>query len=59
VISTDQVRKLALALPDAVQQDHHGRPSLAELLSDLFLDAWENKAPKRIREARATPLGRR
>jgi hypothetical protein len=25
--STEQARRLALALPEAVEQDHHGRPS--------------------------------
>jgi hypothetical protein len=27
VVSVDQARALALALPEAVEQDHHGRPS--------------------------------
>jgi hypothetical protein len=27
VVSVDQARALALALPEAVEEDHHGRPS--------------------------------
>jgi hypothetical protein len=105
VISNSQARSLALARPDATEQDHHGRPSFrvagkifatlwderhmnvmldepgirtavdahpdtcsevwwgkrlsavrvdldqatAELLSDLLQDAWEHKAPARLR----------
>jgi hypothetical protein len=104
VISRERARELALALPEAVEQDHHGRPSFrvagkifatlwdadhmnvmldedgirtalherpeaceevwwgkrlaavrvnlrradAELLANLFADAWEGKAPKRL-----------
>jgi hypothetical protein len=105
MVSREEARALALALPDAVEQDHHGRPSfrvggkifatqwddrhlnvmldedgirtaihdrpeaceevwwgkrLAAVrvdltrvdrkpLADLLLDAWEGKAPKRLR----------
>lgn len=115
MISIDQVRQLALALPEAVEQDHHGRPSFrvagkifatlwdprhvnvmldepgiltataahpeaceefwwgkrlravhvdldraqATLLSDLLLDAWENKAPKKLVDARPIPAPER
>ena len=27
MVSIDEARRLALALPEAVEQDHHGRPS--------------------------------
>jgi hypothetical protein len=107
VISREQARELALSLPEAVEQDHHGFPSFRvggkifatlrdegsmnvmldeagirtaieeepetcaevwwgkklaavrvdlargdrELLADLLEDAWEGKAPKRLRDA--------
>jgi hypothetical protein len=109
VITVAQARRLALALPEAVEQDHHGRPSFrvagrifatqwdaehmnvmvdeggvrtavhyhpatcaevwwgkrlaalrvdlrradAQLLATLLADAWEGKAPKRLRGAPA------
>jgi hypothetical protein len=105
MIAPVQARRLALALPEAVEQDHHGRPSFrvagkvfatqwdaehmnvmldedgirtavhehpaacaevwwgkrlaavrvdlhradAQLLTTLLADAWEGKAPKRLR----------
>ena len=105
MLSREQARELALALPEAVEQDHHGRPSFRvagkvfatqwdeehvnvmldqggirtavdrapqaceevwwgrrlaavrvnlgradrELLASLLADAWEGKAPKRLR----------
>jgi hypothetical protein len=108
VVSVDQARRLALALPEAAEQDHHGRPSFrvagrifatlwdethmnvmvdepgilttvqghpdvcaevwwgkrlaaarvhlpgadADLLSGLLRDAWERKAPARLRRTR-------
>ena len=107
MISRDQARELALALPEAVEQDHHGFPSFrvggkifatlrdegymnvmldeagirtaveaepetceeiwwgkklatvrvdlgrgdGKLLADLLEDAWEGKAPSRLRGA--------
>jgi hypothetical protein len=27
VVSVDEARSLALVLPEAIEQDHHGRPS--------------------------------
>ena len=107
MISPEDARRLALALPEAVEQDHHGRPSFrvggkifatlwdpehlnvmldeggiltavdarpeacepvrwgkrlaavrvdltradSELLADLLDDAWETKAPARLRSA--------
>jgi hypothetical protein len=107
MVSREQARELALALPEAVEQDHHGRPSYrvggkifatqwdedhmnvmvdeggirtaidaapetceevwwgkrlaavrvdlrrvrAEMLADLLADAWETKAPRRLRSS--------
>ena len=104
VVSHDDARRIALALPEAVEQDHHGRPSFrvagrifatlwdeehtnvmldedgirtvaqahpevceelwwgrrlaavqvslaradADLVAELYADAWEGKAPKRL-----------
>jgi hypothetical protein len=104
MVSHDQARQIALALPGAVEQDHHGRPSFRvggkifatlwdedhtnamvdedgirtvveahpevcrelwwgsrlaavqvdlrradpELVADLYADAWQGKAPKRL-----------
>jgi hypothetical protein len=106
-VSSERARELALALPEAVEQDHHGRPSFrvrgrifatlrdeghmnlmlgeggirtaihaepetceevwwgkrlaavqvdlrridAETLAALLRDAWEGKAPQRVRDA--------
>ena len=111
MVSTDQARRLALSLPESVEQDHHGRPSFRvagrifatlwdedhmnvmldepgirtavqahpgvctevmwgkrlaavrvtlaaadrELLADLLGDAWEGKAPARLRPATPAP----
>jgi hypothetical protein len=41
-VTSDEARELALSLPEAVEQDHHGRPS------DVLTDAWEGKAPQRL-----------
>jgi hypothetical protein len=107
MVSVAHARRLALALPEAVEADHHGRPSFrvagkvfatlwdeahmnvmldeagiltavqgapgvcaerwwgkrlaavevdlrqveAQLLADLLADAWERRAPKRLRDA--------
>jgi hypothetical protein len=104
MVSLDEARSIALSLPEAVEQDHHGRPSFrvrgkifatlwdeehtnvmldedgirtaaqahpdvceefwwgrrlgalhvnlqrvdADLLRELYTDAWEGKAPKRL-----------
>jgi hypothetical protein len=110
VVTREQARQLALALPEAVEQDHHGRPSFrvggrifatqwdeehvnvmldeggiltavqaepetcgevwwgkrlaavrvdlrlvdGEMLASMLEQAWEEKAPKRLLEARGT-----
>lgn len=104
MVTHEEARRIALALPEAVEQDHHGRPSFrvagkifatlwdvdhtnvmldedgirtatqahpdtceelwwgkrlaavqvdlrladADLVADLYTDAWEGKAPKRL-----------
>jgi hypothetical protein len=40
VISTDQARRAALALPDAIEQDHHGRPSF-RVRGRIFATLWD------------------
>lgn len=39
MLSPDQVRALALALPDAIEQDHHGRPSF-RVRGKIFATLW-------------------
>jgi len=113
MVSHEQARRIALALPEAVEQDHHGRPSFrvarkifatlwdeehtnvmldedgirtavhshpqacqerwwgrrlaavqvdlrradADLVAELYADAWEAKAPKRLLEGWAGAPG--
>lgn len=40
MVSHDQVRRLALALPEAVEQDHHGRPSF-RVAGRIFATLWD------------------
>jgi hypothetical protein len=40
VIGTDEARRLALALPEAVEQDHHGRPSF-RVSGRIFATLWD------------------
>ena len=40
MISARQARKLALALPEAVEQDHHGRPSF-RVAGKIFATQWD------------------
>jgi hypothetical protein len=40
VISTEQARQAALALPDAIEQDHHGRPSF-RARGRIFATLWD------------------
>ncbi|MDF2748999.1 MAG: hypothetical protein K0T00_174 [Gaiellaceae bacterium] len=39
-ITPEQVRELALALPEAVEQDHHGRPSY-RVAGKIFATQWD------------------
>jgi hypothetical protein len=38
--SADEARGLALSLPEAVEQDHHGRPSF-RVSSRIFATLWD------------------
>jgi hypothetical protein len=40
VVSPEQARQLALALPEAVEQDHHGRPSF-RVGGKIFATLWD------------------
>jgi hypothetical protein len=40
MISTDEARRLALALPETVEQDHHGRPSF-RVDGRIFATLWD------------------
>lgn len=40
MISRERVRELALALPEAVEQDHHGRPSF-RVAGRIFATLWD------------------
>jgi hypothetical protein len=40
MVTTEQARRLALALPDAIEQDHHGRPSF-RVARRIFATLWD------------------
>jgi hypothetical protein len=40
-VSVDEARSLALALPEAVEQDHHGRPSF-RVGGKIFATLWSD-----------------
>jgi hypothetical protein len=40
VVSSERARRLALALPEAVEQDHHGRPSF-RVAGKIFATQWD------------------
>ena len=40
MVTPDQARKLALALPEAIEQDHHGRPSF-RVAGKIFATLWD------------------
>ena len=42
MVSREQARKLALALPEAVEQDHHGRPSF-RVVGRIFATQWDEQ----------------
>jgi SAM-dependent methyltransferase len=42
VVSRDRVRQLALALPEVVEQDHHGRPSF-RVAGRIFATLWDQQ----------------
>jgi hypothetical protein len=41
VVSREDARRLALALPEAVEQDHHGRPSF-RVAGKIFATQWDD-----------------
>jgi hypothetical protein len=41
-VSTSEARELALALPEAVEQDHHGRPSF-RVGGKIFATQWDDE----------------
>jgi hypothetical protein len=40
MVSGDRARQLALALPEAVEKDHHGRPSF-RVADKIFATQWD------------------
>jgi hypothetical protein len=42
VLSHDHARRLALALPEAVEQDHHGKPSF-RVAGKIFATLWDEQ----------------
>jgi hypothetical protein len=40
VVSPEQAKHLALALPEAIEQDHHGRPSF-RVGGKIFATLWD------------------
>jgi len=42
MVSREEARELALALPEAVEQDHHGRPSF-RVAGKIFATQWDER----------------
>jgi hypothetical protein len=42
VITTEQARQIALSLPGAIEQDHHGRPSF-RVDGRIFSTLWDEE----------------
>ena len=42
MVTGDEVRRIALALPEAVEQDHHGRPSF-RVGGKIFATLWDDR----------------
>ena len=42
MVSRQEARELALALPEAVEQDHHGRPSF-RVAGKIFATQWDEE----------------
>ena len=40
MLTTEQARQIALALPEAIEQDHHGRPSF-RVAGKIFATLWD------------------
>jgi hypothetical protein len=43
MVTADEARAIALALPEAVEQDHHGRPSF-RVAGKIFATLWTPRA---------------
>ena len=41
-MTSEEARRLALALPEAVEQDHHGRPSF-RVGGKIFATLWDEE----------------
>ena len=41
-MTSEEARRLALALPEAVEQDHHGRPSF-RVAGKIFATLWDEQ----------------
>ncbi|MHB8660023.1 MAG: MmcQ/YjbR family DNA-binding protein [Solirubrobacteraceae bacterium] len=41
-MTAEDARRLALALPDTVEQDHHGRPSF-RVAGKIFATVWDER----------------
>jgi hypothetical protein len=41
-VTSEEARRLALALPEAVEQDHHGRPSF-RVAGKIFATLWDEE----------------
>jgi hypothetical protein len=42
MVTAEEARRLALALPEAVEQDHHGRPSF-RVGGKIFATLWDDE----------------
>ena len=42
MLSHDDARRIALALPEAVEQDHHGKPSF-RVAGKIFATLWDER----------------
>ena len=42
MLTADDARRIALALPDTVEQDHHGRPSF-RVHKRIFATLWDSE----------------
>lgn len=42
MLTRDDARRLALALPEAVEQDHHGKPSF-RVTGKIFATLWDEQ----------------
>jgi hypothetical protein len=41
-VTADEARRLALSLPEATEQDHHGRPSF-RVAGKIFATLWDER----------------